>query len=466
MVDCEETVFTKSEKRAVLIASCLAIFINPMVGSMLNLALTAIGNDLQCSAHQLGWISSMFFIASVMALVPASRLSDIYGKKRIFKIGILICTLGLAMSSLSPNIYFLYATRCITGVGTAMVACNSVSMISDVYARHERGAALSVNTACVYVGASVGPTFGGIFTDLVGWRICFLIIIPLLLGALYFINKFKYNIKPSEGGSFDSKGSVVYAMGILIFMLGLISLPEIYAFVLIVLGVVVMVGFVIVEMRTKEPVMKVRMFGNTRFTRSLLALFFNYAASYSISFFLSLYFQSIGAMTATQAGMVLMVQPVIQVLFTLMVGKIVDRLDYRILPTLGMAILSIGIAMMLALGEDVNLPYAVLCLAINGIGFGLFSSPNTTATMSYVEHHEYSAASALISTMRQIGMMFSMGIATCMIAIFMGSTATLAPENYSAFIKIMDYTWYICLGFSVVGMLFSVFRGRPKNISD
>ena len=459
----EQAEFTKAEKHAVLAAACTAIFINPLVGSMLNLALTSIGDDLGCSTHQLGWLTSVYFIASVMAMMPAAKLSDIYGKKRIFMLGIVIAVAGLILSSTSRDIYSLYFFRAFTGFGTAMISCNSVSMISDVYRRHERGMALSLNTACVYIGGSIGPTLGGVITEFLGWRALFIVMIPLLVVSLFFISRFKHNIKSSPDSKFDSMGAAVYMTGVLVTMLGVLSLPETYSFALIGAGVAIMIGFFLIERRAERPLMKLALFRNSRFSRSLTALFLNYASSWSVSFFLSLYFQSIGAMTPSQAGMVLMIQPLFQVIVTLSVGRFIDSIDYRILPTVGMGILCISLVMMMFIGLDPNLPYACVCLALAGIGFGLFSSPNTTATMSYVHPSEYNEASGLISTMRQTGMMVSIGTATCLIAIYMGSTASLTEENYDTFVQIMRYTWAICIGYNVIGMIFSWFRGKAED---
>ena len=452
--------FTKAEKHTILAASCLAIFINPLVGSMLNLALTAIGDDLGCSTHQLGWLTSVYFVASVMAMMPAAKLSDIYGKKRIFVLGILIAVVGLVLSSTSRDIYMLYVYRALTGFGTAMISCNSVSMISDVYRRRERGMALSLHTACVYIGGSIGPTLGGVLTEFFGWRSLFIVMIPLLVLSLFFISRFGYNIKSSPDSRFDTMGAAVYMTGVLVTMLGILSLPEMYAFVLTGVGASIMIGFILIERKGERPLMDLRLFRNLRFSKSLTALFLNYASSWSISFFLSLYFQSIGAMTPSEAGLILMIQPAFQVVLTLAVGRFIDSIDYRILPTVGMGILCIALCMMMFIGTEPDLPYACACLALAGIGFGLFSSPNTTATMSYVNPSEYNEASGMISTMRQTGMMVSMATATCLIAIYMGSTAQLTEELYDTFVMIMRYTWGICIAYNVVGMIFSWFRGK------
>ena len=455
--------FSKAEKHTVLAAACTAIFINPLVGSMLNLALTSIGDDLGCSTHQLGWLTSVYFMSSVMAMMPAAKLSDIYGKKRVFMIGIFIAVIGLILSSTSQDIYMLYLFRAVTGCGPAMISCNSVSMIADVYKRTERGMALSLNTACVYIGGSIGPTLGGVITEFLGWRALFMVMIPLMVVSLFFISRFRYNIKSTPDSRFDSKGAALYMTGVLVTMLGLLSLPELYSYALIGVGVSVMVGFILIERNVERPLMDLKLFRNLRFSKSLTALFLNYASSWSVSFFLSLYFQSIGAMTPSEAGLVLMIQPLFQVILTLAVGRFIDSIDYRILPTLGMGILCISLGMMMYIGTEPNLPYACVCLALAGIGFGIFSSPNTTATMSYVKPSEYNEASGMISTMRQTGMMVSMATATCLIAVYMGSTTQLTEDMYDTFVMIMRYTWAICIVYNVIGMIFSWFRGKAPE---
>lgn len=456
--------YSVAERRTVLIAACMAIFVNPLAGTMLNLALNDIGADLQCSAHELGWIASIFFIVSVVAMVPAARLADIYGKRRVFLAGTLVTVVGLLLSMTAQNIYMLYVFRGMTGIGTACISSTSVSMIVDVYPRDQRGAALAWNTACVYTGASLGPSLGGVITDLFGWRIIFLVVVPfVLLGALMMF-RFPYNIANTKGEPFDAKGSVVYGLSILFVMFGIISLPELYGIAMIVAGFIILAFFVLTERRTEYPIMHLELFRNSRFTRSLTALFLNYAASYCIAFFFSLYLQNIGEMTSTEAGMFLMIQPVVQVIFTLIAGRFVDRMDLRILPTVGMSITLIGIIMLyFSTGITYNITMLYVAQFVLGLGFGLFSSPNTTATMAYVDRKDYNKASALISTMRQIGMTASMGLATCLISIFLGTEAVIEPSNYVQFVDVVKTGLLFCMAFCAIGTIFSWFRGKATS---
>ena len=457
--------YTVSEKHTVLAASCLAIFVNPLAGTMLNLALSAIQEDFLCSEHQLGWVASIYFIVSVMFLLPSAKMADIFGKKLVFLSGAVIALIGIILSIFSPNIVMLYVFRGITGIGMAAISSTSVSMISDVYEPFERGPALALNTACVYIGAAIGPTLGGVVTEFLGWRAIFTILVPFLLGSFFFMYRFGYNIKSTPGEHFDTVGSVVYGLGILVFMFGMISLPKDYAFILMGIGAVIFAGFIFYELHDDSPLVRLVIFKNTRFYRSMLALLLNYSASYCVAFFMSRYLQEIGALTPTQAGLIMMTQSVVQVFFTLWAGKVATRLDMRILPTLGMMVTCCSLIMLLFVTETLNIPLLLAALAVLGMGLGLFSAPNTIAVMSYVKKEQYNSASGLIATVRQFGMMLSMGIATCLISVFLGADTALDPSNYGTFMLILRYAWSICIIFCAVGAVFSWFRG-PSYSGD
>lgn len=453
-------VYTKRERHIVLAAACIAIFVNPLTGSMLNLALEPIQLDFGCSEHDLGFLTSIYFIISVMFLLPFAKLSDIFGKKRIFMLGAAIALAGQLLSVFSWNIYSLYVFRGITAIGMAAISCTSVAMISDVYPPGERGGAIGLNTACVYLGASIGPTIGGIISEYFGWKAIFIVLVPFLVSAFILMFIFRYDLKYGDSKHFDSAGSVFYAIGIFVLMFGVVSLPEFYSFILIAVGILIIVGFIIYETKLEEPIFRTSLFRNQGFTRSIIALFLNYAASFAMSFFLSRYLEKIGALTPTQAGIVLMIMPFVQVITTLIAGKMSDKMDKRILPTAGMVILGIALFMLTFLQIEINYGLLVTAMVIGGIGYGMFSAPNTSAVMSYVKSSEYNQASGMISVFRQLGMMFSMGIATCMISVFLGSDTVLTEANFNIFMDVMRYSWVMYFILIMIGAVFSWFRGK------
>ncbi|MBQ6547919.1 MAG: MFS transporter, partial [Candidatus Methanomethylophilaceae archaeon] len=320
-------------------------------------------------------------------------------------------------------------------------------------------------TACVYIGASIGPTIGGVITEYLGWRAIFLTLVPFLVLAFICMLRFGHNIKSTPGDHFDYVGMLIYWAGIAVFMYGLISVPASHAFILMAVGIGVLALFVVYEGHDDNPLIRFGIFRNTRFYRSMIALFLNYSASFGVAFFLSRYLQEIGALTPTQAGLILMVQSVVQVIFTLWAGRITTSMDMRILPTLGMMVTCCSLVMLMFVDRTLNIPLLIVALATLGAGIGLFSAPNVTAIMSYVKKEQYNSTSGLIATTRQLGMMMSLGLATCLIAIFLGANTALEPSNYDTFIEILRYAWSIWFVFCAVGAVFSWFRG-PSYSDD
>ncbi|MFA6710197.1 MAG: MFS transporter [Candidatus Methanomethylophilaceae archaeon] len=462
MVDMAEWTLIQ-KRRLVLIATCIATFVSPAMGTMVNLALTAIGAEFNVSTHDLGWIASCFFIASVIFLPPMARLSDIYGKKKIFYVGLLILLIGSILSSLSTDMVMLCASRVIVGAGSSAISCCTISMIAELYPPETRGAAIGINTAAVYLGLSLGPVIGGFLTEMLGWRSVFYIIIPisLITWMVMFLSKQEFSGDPSR--TFDAKGSVFYGLMITVLMAGVVNLPDTWAVIAIAAGLVMLVLFLRSQTKIDEPIFNVNLFRSSRFTRAIFATFLNYASVYCVSFFLALYLQTIGELSASTAGLVLLSQPMIQVIFTPVMGRLSDRMDKRYLPTIGMAITTVGLVMLLFVGLKVDIPLIVVAEVIIGFGYATFSAPNTAAIMSYVPKEEYNNASATIAVLRQTGTMASMGMAMCVIALVMGSAESLLPDNFSAFVSTMHVSWIICIIMCMTGSLISWFRGAASS---
>ena len=453
--------YSETERKLVLLACCLSGFITPLLSTMMNLSLVNIGEEFGVGSHMLAYVNTAFLLSSVVFMVPMAKFGDIHGKKRAFMLGVAIIAVACILAPFSPSFWFLIACRVIMGLGSACVVTTSISMITDVYPHEHRGGAIGMQTMCVYIGLAAGPPLGGVLNDLFGWHSLFLLIVPIAVGSIFCMSRFRAEIAPDRGGRFDGKGSVVYGVAIVLSMGGMINLPETWAYVMLVVGLVLIGAFAVIELRTPHHLLNVRLFKGRVFTGSCIATFMNYAASYSISYFLALYLQSIGGLTATQAGLLMLIQPAIQAVGTPYFGRMSDRLrDKRVLPTAGLAISAVGIATILTYGIGTPMWTIVVTLVVVGFGFSLFSAPNTSIIMGSVEPRETGEASAMVAVMRQTGMMVSMGIAMLFISMIMGSADNLAPETYDSFIQVMRYSFGVCVAMCVVGAVVSMFRGK------
>lgn len=440
-------------RRRVLAAACIMAFISPAMGMMVSLALVSMGNDLNVGAHSMSLIVTTFFVTSVIFLVPAARLSEICGKKKVVYVGLFIIVVFSLLASVSWDFASLLVFRSAMGIGTSFILTASVSLLTDVYPPGNRGTAFGLSTMFVYLGALTGPMLGGILTDALGWRSTFYIITPLALAAMLMLANFREGAPASEGEPFDYKGSVVYGASIALIMYGVFTLPSLTSAVLIAVGLSLLPVFVRIEKTEKFPALRLTMFSNKGYKSASVSLFLNYAAANAVVMMVSLYLQSVGALTASEAGMVMLIQPLFQVLISPFAGRYSDRLDWRILPTAGMLAAFVGLLVLSTLDIGTPLFVVVIALTFMGICHGLFGAPNTNVMMGLCGREESSASASVIAIMRQSGMMVALGIAMFMISVFMGSTDNLLPPNYPNFVSASRSTFLITAALALIGAI-------------
>jgi len=468
------------EKKNLLIACCIGALIMPLMSTMMNLALVDIGEWFDVGSKDLAMVNTIFLLGSVVAMVPFARLSDIIGRKKIFIFGLIVTTVSAMAAALSPHFYVLLIMRFISGVGVAAVSTTSVAMLTEVFPFERRGWAIGIQTACIYVGSAIGPAFGGFICGFLGWREIFFLTIPFTVVSLFFILRFKRELVACAG-CMDYRGAVLFSATIMVTMCGAIGLPDIWngsielqnlwSPVLIAIGLAMLYYFLKAVKKAEFPVLDTSVFKYKVFSRSCLAAYMNYASSYSVSFFMALYLQSIGALSPMQAGLVIMIQPAIQVVLTAKFGSHSDRIrDKRILPTLGMAITGAGVAMIIFLGTTVNFWFVGLLLVVLGVGYGVFAAPNTSAVMTSLPPKNRGAASGIIALVRQLGMMTSVTIAMCSISIIMGTADNLGPstvDSFAPFVTVLQVAFTACFIMCVIGTIVSWFRGNnPEGIAE
>lgn len=456
--------YTDRERRIVLFACCVGGFVTPLLSTMMNLSLLNIGEEFGVGSHDLGYVNSAFLLASVVCMLPIARLGDIAGKRKVYLIGMGVIAAVCLIAPLSPSFWILIACRAVIGLASAATACMSIALIVDVHPFSSRGAAIGLHTMCIYIGLGIGPVIGGIVNDLVGWHGLFLLVVPMAAASMALMMMFKHEIAPDSGEHMDGRGTVLYVIAILLTMGGVMNLPETWAIVAMVQGMLVLVLFIANQSRSPSPMLNVGLFRNRVFSASCIATFMSYAASFSLSFFLPLYLGSIGMLTATQAGLLMCIQPAIQAVGTPLFGRLSDRMsDVRILPSVGIAIAAIGEFTVLFYSEQYSMPLVVLTMVLVGFGMSMFSAPNTSVIMSSVDRSETGEASAMVTIMRQTGMMVSMGIAMTMISVIMGSADNLEPSTYGSFIDVLCYTFIIAFLMCGTGAVLSMMRGKGRS---
>ena len=435
----------------------------PFTISSVNVALPTIQSEFSADAVVLSWVATSYLLAIAVFLVPFGKVADIYGRKKIFALGLMIYTSSSLLAIFSFSMTALIAMRVLQGVGAAMFVTTGMAIITSIFPPARRGKAIGIYVSAVYIGLSVGPFAGGFLTRYLGWRSIFAVAVPFGAVSIFMAIKYlKGEWADARGEALDIRGSMLYGVSILLLIYGSSLLPRIVAVYLMIAGLGGLGLFIGHELRVPYPVFEVKLFSQNRlFTFSSLAALINYSATFALTFLLSLYLQYIKGIPPQYAGSILIAQPIVMAVFSPLAGRLSDRIEPRLMASAGMSITVLGLIFFVFIGPDTSKRMIVLILAFLGFGFALFSSPNMNAIMSSVEKRYLGIASGTVATMRLLGQMVSMAIAMVVFAIFIGREP-ITPANYSEFLKSVRVSFLIFSLLCTMGILFSFMRGELR----
>jgi MFS family permease len=224
------------------------------MGSAMNIALPMIGRDYNLSAVALNWIVTSYILTAAVCLVPGGRLADMYGRLKIFRLGIFLFTIFSFAAAFAPNVGLLIAFRVLQAMGASLIFGTGMAILISVYPPQERGKVLGINIAAVYTGLSAGPFLGGILCQAWGWHsifvACGLLGAFALAGAVW---KLRGESAHARGERFDLAGAVVYGLGLVTLMYGFSRLPRLPGLGFVAAGLVLLVVFIRWERRVEHP---------------------------------------------------------------------------------------------------------------------------------------------------------------------------------------------------------------------
>ncbi len=456
---------TKSgiSKKATLINMSLSAFVTSYIYSSINVALPAIGKEFSMEATLLGWVANAAILATAVVLIPTGRLADIYGRKKVFVCGLFVFMLASILCGISNSAIFLVLSRVLQGIGAAIMIGISQAIVASVFLPQEFGRALGITVGTVYAGLSAGPFLGGVLTEHLGWRSIFwlaalmcLIVIGLTLWKL------RAEWVEAKREKFDIIGAAIFIVALSAIMYGFTALPTVLGIVLILVGILGLVMFARWEDRAESPVLSIDLFrGNPVFLYTNLATLVNYIATYAVILLLSLYLQYNKGFSPQTAGLILLIQPLLVCVFSPIGGRLSDRIEPRIIASVGMALNCVALIPFIFLTNETALWIILASLVIYGIGLGLYVSPSSNAIMGSVPKKFLGIASGMQGTTRNTGMVLSIGIAMILFSIYIGN-AQITPEYYPAFLKSLQvgFTIFTILCF---GGIFLQFAGKATK---
>jgi len=455
MTDPHPSPHVELSRSLILVMVTIGTFLNPFTGSSINLALPIIGEEFGVNAVTLSWVPTAYLLSTAIFLLPAGMLGDIAGRGRVFGWGTLLYTVASAITIVAPSAPALLAFRFLQGIGSAMLFGNAVAIIAELYPPGERGRAFGINVTSVYAGLMLGPFIGGLLTQFFGWRSIFFVTVMLGGTVLLNVSRFPPVLNEPRRDVFDWQGASLSALVLILFSAGISRVPEPASVALIGASAIAMVIFLAVEERRPHPLFPIVLLRENRvFSRSNLAAFINYSATFAVTFLMSLYLQVVRGMSPAAAGSILLIQPFFQMICSPVAGRLSDRTDPSLLATSGMVLTSSGLLALSFVGEMTSTGFIILILAGIGTGLGLFSAPNMTVIMGSVERYHYTLASSMVATMLNSGMMVSMAVVMVAFSLLIGDSP-LTPGNSGAFLASMQLVFLVFFMITLIGAFIS-----------
>lgn len=451
-------------KNLILIICTVLSFFTVFAVNAVNVVIPSIAAEFQMNNIVQNWVTIIFLLVVAVLSVPAGQISGKYGLKRVTILSIVLFIIISIVNVLVSSTELFLTCRLILGIALAFINVTSMAMIVSAFKPEERGAALGINITGVYVGLSLSPVLGGILNYNLGWRSVVLFGVPFLFVILALL---LYNVKDEwitfEGIPIDYKGSIVYGIGMVLFIYGFTILNQTLGVILTVLGIIFLIVFGLIELRQVHPVFDIRFFKNRKFLSANFASLSAYLATYAVVTILNYHLQYIKGFDSQFAGIILLVAPVCQVVLAPIAGRLSDRYVPQILAAIGMGLGTLSLVLFSFLNSDTSLEFLIVAMVIYGVGFGLFSPPNTNVIMGSVPPKDTSVASAAVATMRTVGQAMSMGILTLVFAFVMGNVPII-EEYYPLLIQSCQITCIICVVLCIASV-FASFVGI-KSTAD
>lgn len=443
------------------------------------LALPNMLAELHSNLVRMVWVIIGYLLVSTVLLLVFGRMADMFGRVKMYNLGFAVFTFGSVLCGVAPSDSLLIGARLIQGAGGAMLAANAMAIITEVFPANERGQAMGINAITWGAGSILGPVLGGLILAGASWRWIFLVNLPVgIIGvaAAYFL---LHDIAPNpKGERFDLLGALLGSAALLLLLLGLTSgigagwtSPPILG--MFALAALALVAFVVWERRAAHPMLDLHLFDNRRYAFSVAAAALQSLAVFAVNFLLIFYLQGVRAYTPLTAALLILPMSVIGAVIGPLSGNWSDKIGGTLPATLGLAAQGGSLLWLALLTPTSGYPVLLGGLILMGIGNGLFWSANTSATMNAAPLQRLGVASATLSTMRNVGMMFSFAMAMSVAAasmppavlnqVFLGTVSHLRAAVSLAFTAGMSHAFVASALICAIAIVFSAVRGTTKR---
>ena len=470
-------------RRLVFITAAIGAFVSALDQTSVNVALPSIANHFGSTLPAVQWIALGYVLTTGALLMPMGRLSDFVGRKRVYTFGFTIFTLGAALTATSPVLISVIFFKVLQGVGAAMVQATGMAIVTATFPSEERGRVIGMFLSVVGIGAIIGPIVGGLVVDLFGWRYIFFLGLPfgiasIVTGLLFLEDDGEFlEERRRTTDRFDWIGAALSSGGLALFLLVITNGHRIgWNSPPVVLGlatvVALFVGFVWWQRRTTHPMLALELFRRRSFALGSAASFLSLLAGMSVFFLMPFYLQGVLGYTAGQSGLMIAPTAAFFALAGPISGRLSDKYGYRRFAVLGVFISLASMVILSSLSEDSPLELVITALILQGLGMGIFFSPNASSVLSTIEPARFGIATAFVNMSRNASNLVGVALATTVVTAVMASqgfepnldeiASAASNEVRVAFTLGLQTSYRLMTGFLAAALILSAVVGKSS----
>ncbi len=397
-----------SHKWLTLVAVCLGTFMLLLDLTIVNVALPDVQHALGASFSDLQWIVDAYSLTLASLMLPSGSLADLFGRRRLFAIGLTIFTLGSLLCGLAQSPLMLILSRAAQGVGGATLFSTSLALLAQTFQGRERGTAFGVWGGVIGISTALGPILGGLLTTGLSWRWIFFVNIPIGIAALYITLTHVQESRPPQARKLDLPGFATFTLALGALIYGLIRASEdgwtsTVVLVCFAIAVVLLIAFPLIERASRQPMFDLSLFRKPTFVGGAIAAFGMNGSLFAMFLFLVLYLQELLHFSALQTGVRLLLITGATLITAIPAGRLSAHVPVRLLIGPGLLLVGVGLLLMRGIGVDSSWTHMIPGFVIAGLGSGLVNAPLASTAVGVVEPRLAGMASGINSTFRQVG---------------------------------------------------------------
>lgn len=442
----------------------IGTFSATLEGSIINVALPTISNELNCSVSQIAWVALVYSLTLISLMLILGVWADKKGYYFAYRFGYVFFLLGTVLCTLSQTYYFLLFGRIIQATGTAMFAAIGPGLVTTVFPKKERGMGIGLMVMMVSAGFMVGPPLGGLLLTYFPWQSVFAVNIPVgligLLMATIFLKDLDKTKKEDKQIKFKSALSISTSLVTFTFFLTMLkdhTYTDINLWLVGMVSIIAMSMFLKYESSPDTAMIGLDIFKNSQFTTSVTAMMFMFISLSGVLIIVPFYLEQVMNFTPQKVGYFLIILPVMMFIFAPLSGKLSDKIGYRFLTVSGILILIAGLFLLSNISQSSGIIYIVSCLSVIGMGVGVFNTPNSSALMGSVSDDFRAITSSILGTTRNIGISMGVAISITMFTYFQNRNAYLENPT-DIFISSYRIVIYISIAIAAISLISSLFR--------